>query len=159
MRKRKIQIKPSVDLDIEKYLKEEAKRLQKPYGLLVNEALEQYFDLDSAKTREAILLKRIDQVDRKIEQLNSNLNVLSEAFSVYLKTYFARLPEIPKEQSKAAFSRANDLFMQFLQQVYQSSVAGNSLFNDLPKEEFISCDEAEKIMQQLQPEESCYADK
>lgn len=152
MRKSKTQIKPSIDLEIEKYLKEESKRLQKPYGLIVNEALEQYFDLDSAKTREAILLKRIDQVDRKIEQLNSNLNVFSEAFSVYLKTYFARLVEIPKDQAKVAFARSDELFMQFLQQVYKSSVAGNSLFNDLPKEEFISSEEAEKIIQQLQPE-------
>ena len=57
MRKTKIQIKPSVDMDIERYLREESKRLNKPYGLIVNEALIQYFDLDSLKNREAILLK------------------------------------------------------------------------------------------------------
>jgi hypothetical protein len=36
-----------------------------------------------------------------------------------------------------------------LQQVYDSSLSGNSLFNDLPKEEFISHDEAKKIMEAL----------
>ena len=149
MRKTKIQIKPSVDMDVERYLREESKRLNKPYGLIVNEALIQYFDLDSLKNREAILLKRLDQVDRKVEQLHTNLSILSEAFSIYIKTYFARLPEIPKEQSVAAMTRANHLFNQFLQQVYDSSLSGNSLFNDLPKEEFISHDEAKKIMEAL----------
>ena len=149
MRKTKIQIKPSVDLDVERYLREEANRLNKPYGLLVNEALEQYFDLDSARNREAILLKRLDQLDRKIEQLNTNLAILSEAFAIFIKTYFARLPAIPKEQSEAALARANNLFSQFLQQVYDASLAGNSLFNDLPKEEFISHVDAKNIMDQL----------
>ena len=149
MRKTKIQIKPAVDLDVERYLREEAKRLNKPYGVLVNEALEQYFDLDSARTREAILLKRLDQIDRKVEQLNTNLAILSEAFSIYMKTYFARLTPIPKEQANAALARANNLFSEFLQQVYEASLSGNSLFNDLPKEEFISAQEAKKIMDQL----------
>ena len=110
----------------------------------------QHFDLDSLRNREAILLKRLDQIDRKVEQLYTNLSILSEAFSIYIKTYFARLPEIPKEQSGAAMARANQLFNQFLQQVYEASIAGNSLFNDLPKEEFISHDEAKKIMEGLQ---------
>ncbi len=149
MRKTKIQIKPAVDLDVERYLREEAKRLNKPYGVLVNQALEQYFDLDSARTREAILLKRLDQIDRKVEQLNTNLAILSEAFSIYMKTYFARLAPIPKEQASAALARASNLFSEFLQQVYESSLSGNSLFNDLPKEEFISNQEAKKIMEQL----------
>lgn len=149
MNKTKIQIKPSVDLEVERYLKEEAKRLNKPYGLIVNDALIQYFDLDSLKNREAVLLKRLDQIDRKIENLHTNLSILSEAFSIYIKTYFARLAEIPKEQGMAANSRANHLFHQFIQQLYQATLSGNSLFNDLPKEEFISHDEADKIMQGL----------
>ena len=149
MRKTKIQIKPSVDIDVERYLREEAKRLNKPYGLLVNEALEQYFDLDSARTREAILLKRLDQIDRKVEQLHANLAILSEAFAIFIKTYFARLAAIPKEQSEAALARANKLYSQFLQQVYEASLSGNNLFNDLPKEEFLSNEEANHIMEQL----------
>lgn len=149
MNRTKIQIKPSVDMDVERYLREESKRLNKPYGLIVNEALIQYFDLDSLKNREAILLKRLDQIDRKVEGLHTNLSILSEAFSIYIKTYFARLSEVPKEQSMAAMSRANHLFNQFLQQVYEASLSGNSLFNDLPKEEFISPDEAAKLMEGL----------
>jgi hypothetical protein len=149
MNRAKTQIKPSVDLDVDRYLREEAKRLNKPYGVIVNEALIQYFDLDSLKNREAILLKRLDQIDRKVEGLHTNLSILSEAFSIYIKTYFARLAEIPKEQSMAAMSRANNLFNQFLQQVYEASLLGNSLFNDLPKEEFMSHDEATKIMERL----------
>ena len=147
MRKTKIQIKPSVDLDVERYLREESKRLNQPYGFIVNEALIQYFDLDSLKNREAILLKRLDQIDRKVEGLHTNLSILSEAFSIYMKTYFARLSEISKEQSGAAMARANQLFNQFLQQVYDASLSGNSLFNDLPKEEWGSYDEAKKIME------------
>lgn len=149
MRKPKIQITPSVDLDVERYLRDESKRLNKPYGLIVNDALIQYFDLDSVKNREAVVLKRLDQIDRKVEGVHTNLSILSEAFSIYIKTYFARLPEISKEQSGAAMARANYLFNQFLQQVYDASLAGNSLFNDLPKEEFISQLEANKIMEGL----------
>ena len=66
-----------------------------------------------------------------------------------MKTYFARLSEISKEQSGAAMARANQLFNQFLQQVYDASLSGNSLFNDLPKEEWGSYDEAKKIMEGL----------
>lgn len=149
MRKTKIQIKPSVDMEVDRYLREESKRLNKPYGLIVNDALIQYFDLDSLKNREAVLLKRLDQIDRKVEELHTNLCTLSEAFSVYLKTYFARLAEIPKEQSSAAMARANQLFNQFLQQVYDASLAGNSLFNDLPKEEWLSPLDAKKFIEGL----------
>lgn len=136
-------------MDVERYLREESKRLNKPYGLIVNDALLQYFDLDSLKNREAVLLKRLDQIDRKIEELHTNLSTLSEAFSIYIKTYFARLAEIPKEQSSAAMARANQLFNLFLQQVYEASLAGNSLFNDLPKEEWLSQVDAKKFVEGL----------
>lgn len=149
MRKTKIQIKPSIDLEMDSYLKSEAKRLNKPYGVLVNDALVQYFDLDSSKNREAILLKRLDQLDRKLEQLNTNLSIFSEAFAIFIKTYFARLSIIPKEQSDVAHLRANDLFNEFLKQVQAASLAGNSLFNDLPKEDWNLTPELKNQMDEL----------
>lgn len=147
MRRAKIQIKPSIDLELDSHLRQEATRINKPYSLLVNEALIQYFDLDSTKNREAILLKRLDQLDRKLEQLNINLEVFSTAFAIFVKTYFARLTEIPKEQAAVVFTKADQLFKEFLQQIHQESVVGNNLFSNLPKEDFISYQQAVKLME------------
>lgn len=147
MRRSKIQIKPSIDLELDSYLRQEATRIKKPYSLLVNEALIQYFDLDSSKNREAILLKRLDQLDRKLEQLNINLEVFSTAFAIFVKTYFARLTEIPKEEATVVLTKADQLFKEFLQQIHQESVVGNNLFSNLPKEDFISYQQAVKLME------------
>lgn len=148
----KIQIKPSINSKLEQMLREESTRRKKPYGFFVNEALEQYFDPDSVKVREAILLKRIDQMEIKLLTLNNNLNILSESFAIYIKTYFSRLVDIPKEQIAAVESRSNKLFQQFLKQVHSSCTAGNNLFNDLPKDDFVAEEDAEKIMQEFNKE-------
>jgi hypothetical protein len=152
--KSKVQIKPSVKSKWANMLTDEAKRRGQSYGVLVDEALERYFDPDSIKTRETILLKRMDQIDRKVSETSSNLAVFSEAFTVFVKTYLSRLVDIPKEDEAYVVARANKLFKEYLNQVGGSFAAGNSLFSNIPRDGAISNLKAEEIMKKFQEEEA-----
>lgn len=146
---KKVQIKPSVAPEIANLLNQEADRRKKSYGVIVNEALAQYFDPDSVKTRESILLKRIDQMERRIINLSDNLVVLTESFSVFVQTYLSRLSDIPKEEEACVASRTHSLFKDFLSQVEKACRDGSSLLVDMPREGGMSESEAKGILNEF----------
>ena len=115
-----------------------ARRLE-AYGLanrtsesaVVDEALTQYLDgiADSS-----LLLRRLDRLGRGVARAQRDLELLSEAFAVFTKLWFAHTPPVPDDMKPSARTSAQIRFRQFVDHVTEQFSDGHRFLDELPRE-------------------------
>ncbi len=94
-------------------------------------ALQQYIDGTSDMT---LVLRRLDRLGRAGERMHRDLELLSEAFAVFVRLWFAHTPSVPADAKPVARSTAESRYKQFVEHVVQQFSGGRRFLDDLPRE-------------------------
>jgi hypothetical protein len=105
---------------------------------LVQSALGQYLDGTGDAT---LQLRRLDRLGRAGARTQRDLELLSEAFAVYIRLWFAHTPTIPEDAKRGARVSAESRYQLFVQHVAEQFSGGRRFLDDLPHEPV--ADEAE----------------
>lgn len=98
---------------------------------IVEGALRQYLDDTADKT---LLLRRLDRLGRALARDHRDLELLSQAFAVFVRLWFAHTPRVGEdEKSKARFD-AHNRYKQFAEHVGKLFGDGRRFIDDLPQE-------------------------
>src|SRR5262249_1118164 len=76
-------------------------------------ALEQY--LDRGESHSALMLRRLDRLAREAVRHQRDLEVLSEAFAVYVRLWCAYLPPLSPQESDSARREGAHKYEQFIE--------------------------------------------
>ena len=95
------------------------------------EAVQQYVD---GVGDLALVLRRLDRLGRAGARLHRDVELLSEAFAVFVRLWFAHTPTIPEDGKAAARSTAESRYRLFVEHVGQQFSGGRRFFDDLPRE-------------------------
>jgi predicted DNA-binding protein len=109
---------------------------------VVREALDQYF---GGTGDFALVLRRLDRISRGIERAHRDLEILSQAFAMFVRLWFAHTPRLPREARPAAQSSAEARYRQFLDRVAERIASGKRFVDDLPQERIADDDELTAI--------------
>ena len=84
-------------------------------------AFEEYFhnDFDSES-----VLKKMDRYFHRMESMDSNLNIMSEAFALFLQFWFAHTPEIAQDDKKEASFNGKARYSAFIQYLGEQMING-----------------------------------
>jgi predicted transcriptional regulator len=108
---------------------------------LVKSALGQYLD----ETKDAtLLLRRLDRLGRAEARTQRDLEVLSQAFGVFVRLWLAHTPTVAAEAKPGARVNAENRYGRFTQHVADQFSAGRRFLDDLPRE--VVAEEAELDM-------------
>jgi hypothetical protein len=118
----------------------------------VQQALLQYLDRTGDTT---LILRRLDRLDRACARTHQDLEILSEAFAVWMKIWFAHTPTIDEDAKHLARRSAESRFGQFVEHVAQRFENGHRFLDDFPREPI--SDEAE--LTRIRAEHSRHADE
>ncbi len=99
---------------------------------VIREALSRYFRDESCDT--TLLTGRVDRTLRAQARTQRDLELLSEAFALFVKFWFAHTPAVSAEDRPAAKSSAEARYAQFVEYVSQQFSAGRRFLDDLPRE-------------------------
>jgi hypothetical protein len=108
----------------------------------VEGALRQCLDGTSDK---ALLLRRLDRLGRAVARDHRDLELLSEAFAVFVRMWFAHAPRVREEAKRDARELAETRYKQFVQHVAQEFSGGRRFLDDLPRESIASDAELDSI--------------
>ena len=98
---------------------------------VVEGALRQYLDGTSDK---ALLLRRLDRLGRAVERDHRDLELLSEAFAVFVRLWFAHTPRVADDAKQGARLSAESRYKQFVEHVAVQFSEGRRFLDDLPRE-------------------------
>ncbi len=126
------QLHPYVAQDVYDRLKAYCARRGLPDSGVVEVALREHLDQASEA---ALIMRRLDRVERRLSKAHRDLEMLSECFGVWVRLWFAHTPELPASAKSAAQLSARKRFGEFEEFVAKRLHAGERLSVDLLGEE------------------------
>jgi len=109
---------------------------------IVSAALQQYLDGTSDL---ALTLRRLDRLSVAIDRVLWSLEILSQAFAMFVRVWFAHTPRIPAEARSHARAHADVRYRQFMDRVGEQVSGGKRFVDDIPQERIVDDDELEGV--------------
>ena len=94
-------------------------------------AIEQYISGTSDMT---LVLRRIERLYRAADRVHEDVELLSAAFAVFVRLWFAHTPSLREEVKPAAREDGESRYRQFMDYVVQEFSGGRRFVDDLPRE-------------------------
>ena len=99
-RKKKTQISVYLDPEIMAMLSDYAARREQSLSLVAEAALASFLSPDDAERREAIVARRLDQLDRRMTRIERDVGISVETLAVFIrfwKSCWRSFPSMPRK--------------------------------------------------------------
>jgi hypothetical protein len=95
-------------------LAEHAARRSIRESLIAEAAIASFLSPDAAERQEAVLAKRLDQLDRRMTRLERDVGITVESLAVFIKFWLATTPALPEPAAQAARAKAGERYDAFV---------------------------------------------
>ena len=82
--------------------------------MIAEAAIASFLSPDAAERREAVLAKRLDQLDRRMARLERDVGVAVESLAVFIRFWITTTLALPEPAAQAAQAKANERYKAFL---------------------------------------------
>lgn len=113
-RKKKAQISVYLDPDIMAALSDFAARREQSLSLIAEAAIASFLSPDDAERREAVVAKRLDQIDRRLTRIERDVGISVETMAVFIRFWLATTPALPEPAAQAARAMAGKRYESFI---------------------------------------------
>ena len=95
-----------LDPDVEKTLADFAARRDRSQSMIAEAAIASFLSPDDAERREAIVAKRLDQLDRRMKRVERDVGIAVESLVVFIRFWLATTPALPEPAAQGARAKA-----------------------------------------------------
>ena len=118
---RSVKMNPYVTDDLYKRIRIYCAKKSMSISAFAEAAFEEY--LSERDDAEAVL-KKLDRYYLRMDKIDSNLNILGEAFTLFLQFWFAHTPPIPDIDKKDANFKAKERYAAFIEYLRNNMLDG-----------------------------------
>ncbi|PYE84176.1 CopG family transcriptional regulator [Phyllobacterium leguminum] len=133
-RKKKTQISVYLEPDIMRMLSDYAARRDQSMSLIAEAAIASFLSPDDAERREAILAKRLDQLDRRMTRLERDVGIAVETLAVFIRFWLATTPALPEPAAQAARAKAGERYEAFVTALGRRLAKGPKLRQEISED-------------------------
>jgi CRP-like cAMP-binding protein len=142
LRPPRVRLHPYVEQALAKRLSAHCAAKGIPSSSVVEAALRQYLDRTSDGT---LILRLLNRLSRAEARTQRDLELLSEAFGVWVRVWFAHTPSVEEAAKDLARRTAESRFAQFVEHVVERFSGEKRFLDVLPREVLADEVELEKI--------------
>jgi len=113
-RRKKKKLTVYLDPDVEKALTEFAARRDRSQSMIGEAAIASFLSPDDAERREAIIAKRLDRLDRRMDRLERDVGIAVESLAVFIRFWVNTTPALPEPAAKAAKAKSAERYEAFI---------------------------------------------
>ena len=113
-RKKKVPISVYLDPDIMATLSDYAGRREQPLSLIAEAAIASFLSPDDAERREAVIAKRLDQNERRLNRMESDIVISVETMAVFIRFWLNTTPALPEPAAQAARAMVGKRYEAFI---------------------------------------------
>lgn len=113
-RKKKTQISVYLEPEVMAMLSDYAARREQPMSLIVEAAVASFLSPDDAERREALITRRLDQIDRRMTRLERDVGISVETLAVFVRFWLTTTPALPEPAAQAARAKAGERYEAFV---------------------------------------------
>jgi len=131
VRRGRVRLLPYVDPALAQRVDQFCAATDVTVSAVVAAAIGQYLDGTSDAT---LVLRRLDRLGRAVARNHRDVELLSEAFAVFVRLWFAHTPAIPEAAKGSVRASAESRYRQFVEHVAEQFSGGHRFLDDLPHE-------------------------
>ena len=108
--------KTTIDLDpeVEKTLADFAARREQSQSMIAEAAIASFLSPDDAERREAVVAKRLDQIDRRLNRMERDIGISVETMAVFIRFWLNTTPALPEPAAQAARAMVGKRYEAFI---------------------------------------------
>jgi hypothetical protein len=131
-KKRKVTV--YLDPDVEKTLADFAARRDQSQSMIAEAAIASFLSPDDAERREAVVAKRLDQLDRRMMRLERDVGIAVESLAVFVRFWINTTPALPEPAAQAARAKANERYEGFVTALGRRLAKGPKLRQEISED-------------------------
>ena len=131
VRRGRVRLLPYVDPALAQRVDQFCAAADVTVSAVVAAAIQQYLDGTSDAT---LVLRRLDRLGRAVARNQRDVELLSEAFAVFVRLWFAHTPAIPEAAKGSVRASAESRYRRFVEHVAEQFSGGHRFLDDLPHE-------------------------
>jgi hypothetical protein len=124
-----------------------AGRRDQSLSLVAEAAIASFLSPDAAERQEAAMLKRLDQIDRRLNRLERDLGISVETLAVFVRFWLTTTPQLPEPAQAAARAQSGTRYDAFVAALGRRLAQGPRLRAEIP-EDISTTNEAPSVDQQ-----------
>ena len=123
-----------LDPDIEATLVEFAARRDRSQSMIAEAAIASFLSPDDAERREAIIAKRLDQIDRRVTRVERDIGIAVESLAVFIRFWLMTTPALPEPAAKAAKAKSAERYEAFITALGRRLAQGPKLRQEISED-------------------------
>jgi len=131
-KKRKVTI--YLDPEVEQSLAGFAARRHQSQSMIAEAAIASFLSPDDAERREAIIARRLDQLDRHMGRTERDIGIAVETLAVFIRFWLATTPALPEPAAQAAKAKIGERYEGFITALGRRLAQGPKLRQEIPED-------------------------
>jgi hypothetical protein len=111
-----------------------AARREQSRSQIAEAAIASFLSPDAAEQQEAVLTKRLDQLDRRMTRLERDLSIAVETLAVFVRFWLTTNPPLPEPAQAAARAKASERYEAFVAALGRRLAQGPKLRSEIPED-------------------------
>jgi len=120
--------------EVEKSLAEFAARRDRSQSMIAEAAIASFLSPDDAERREAIIARRLDQLDRRMTRVERDVGITVESLAVFIRFWLATTPALPEPAAQAAKAKAGERYEAFITALGRRLAQGPKLRQEISED-------------------------
>ena len=133
-RKKKSKVTIYLDPDLTAALADFAARRDRSQSMIAEAAIASSVSPDDAERREAIVAKRLDQIDRRMTRLERDVGISVETLAVFVRFWLTTTPALPEPAAQAARAKAGERYEAFVAALGRRLAQGPKLRQEISED-------------------------
>jgi hypothetical protein len=102
--------------------------------MIAEAAIASFLSPDDAERREAVVAKRLDQIDRRMTRLERDVGIAVETLAVFIRFWITTTPALPEPAAQAARAKSAERYEAFITALGRRLVKGPKLRQEIPED-------------------------
>jgi hypothetical protein len=123
-----------LDPDVLDALTAHAARRGHSLSLVAEAGIASFLSPDAAERQEAITVKRLDQLDRRLSRIERDLGISVETLAIFVRFWLTTTPALPEPVAQAARAKAGERYDAFITALGRRLAIGPKLRQEIPED-------------------------
>ncbi len=132
--RKKSKITIYLDPDVTTVLADFAARRDRSKSMIAEAAIASFLSPDDAERREAVVVKRLDQLDRRMTRLERDVGIAVESLAVFIRFWVTTTPALPEPAAKAAKAKSAERYEAFITALGRRLAQGPKLRQEISED-------------------------
>ncbi len=120
--------------DVMRALTAHAARRGHSLSLIAEAGIASFLSPDSAERQEAVVTKRLDQLDRRMTRMERDLGIAVETLAIFVRFWLNSTPALPEPAAQAARAKAGERYEAFVSALGRRRANGPNLRQEISED-------------------------